>query len=387
MDAMHTGNEEATYHWIDPAAIPDLSGKKIILFGAGKGGEEFLHYAKARRLACAVLAVADNDQSFWGRSWQGLEVVPPTALPSFVFDQVVITSISGPEAISGQLRDLGCTEQQLLAVGRYPLTYQNNFRFLISHLEDLSWLNGRRCLTIGPGGFLGLEVLLYCLGAAKVCAIDKFAFGVEYPAIRRRWPEYEGVRSFLYNLDIDPDLKERAGQRFSGLFHSREQEDRHMDATKVEYLHPEDVEALSAGSSTCDVVFSHAVLEHVRNPARAVEEMYRVLRPGGRAIHKIITEDHRCFSSVEGYTPFSFRQYSEEEWNTVTRDKFYQNRLLPVDWLQLHLEKGFRLEKFEVENHLSLSPREMAGFHETFRHYSPEEASQVNPVIVAEKAE
>ncbi len=299
---------------------------------------------------------------------------------------MVITSISGREAISRQLLDLGCTGQQLLAIGRYPLTYQNNFRFLLSHLEDLSWFNGRHCLSVGPGGFLGLETLLYCLGAAKVCAIDKFAFGVEYLAISRRWSEYEGVRRFLEALDIDPDLKERAGQRFSGLFQVREKDRRQIDATKVEYLHPEDVEELSAGSSTCDLVFSHAVLEHVRNPARAVEEIYRVLRPGGRAIHKIITEDHRCFSSVEGYTPFSFRQYSEEQWNTVTRDKFYQNRLLPVDWQKLHQEKGFRLDKFEVENHPSPSAREIAGFHETFRHYSTEEASQANPVIVAEKA-
>lgn len=280
MEGMNAKAEERAYHWIDPAAIPDLSGKKIILFGAGKGGEEFLRYAKERRFACAVLAVADNDQSFWGRSWQGLEVVPPKALPSFAFDQVVITSISGPEAISRQLLDLGCTSQQLLAIGRYPLAYQNNFRFLISHLEDLSWLNGRRCLSVGPGGFLGLEVLLYCLGAAKVCAIDKFAFGVEYPAIRKSWPEYQGVRIFLENLDIDPDLKERAVKRFSGLFYSQENELRHLDATKVLYLYPEDVEELFAGLSTYDLVFSHAVLEHVRNPARAVEEIYRVLRPG-----------------------------------------------------------------------------------------------------------
>ncbi len=42
-----------------------------------------------------------------------------------------------------------------------------------------------------------------------------------------------------------------------------------------------DVYALPFSDATFDRVFSHALIEHVADPQRAVSEMYRVLKPGG----------------------------------------------------------------------------------------------------------
>ncbi|MEI7730598.1 MAG: class I SAM-dependent methyltransferase [Verrucomicrobiota bacterium] len=59
-----------------------------------------------------------------------------------------------------------------------------------------------------------------------------------------------------------------------------------------------------------DVVFSSQVIEHLHNARLFVEEMYRVLKPGGTAI---VASENLCsilntFAMAMGYTPFSLMQ-------------------------------------------------------------------------------
>lgn len=46
----------------------------------------------------------------------------------------------------------------------------------------------------------------------------------------------------------------------------------------------ENAEHLSFPADTFDIVYSHGVLHHTVHPAQAIDEVYRVLKPGGRAI-------------------------------------------------------------------------------------------------------
>ena len=59
-----------------------------------------------------------------------------------------------------------------------------------------------------------------------------------------------------------------------------------------------------------DVVFASQVIEHLHNTRLFIEEMYRVLKPGGTAI---VTSENlcsllNCIALVLGYTPFSLMQ-------------------------------------------------------------------------------
>src|SRR5260370_6962156 len=49
-------------------------------------------------------------------------------------------------------------------------------------------------------------------------------------------------------------------------------------------------------SSTFDLIYSHAVLEHVHAPKQVLSEMLRLLRPGGYTSHQIDTRNHLDFS-------------------------------------------------------------------------------------------
>ena len=52
-------------------------------------------------------------------------------------------------------------------------------------------------------------------------------------------------------------------------------------------LRHEDVERLSFAGASFDLVVSNDVLEHVAEPAAALGELYRVLRPGGELIFSV----------------------------------------------------------------------------------------------------
>ncbi|HMJ90276.1 MAG TPA: class I SAM-dependent methyltransferase [Candidatus Acidoferrum sp.] len=58
----------------------------------------------------------------------------------------------------------------------------------------------------------------------------------------------------------------------------------------------QNAEELTLPDSTFDFVYSHGVLHHTPHPARAIDEVWRVLKPGGRAI--IMLYHKRSFNYV-----------------------------------------------------------------------------------------
>ncbi len=69
----------------------------------------------------------------------------------------------------------------------------------------------------------------------------------------------------VYGLEYDHARAVEAGERNTGI----------INAAGEELPYP---------SNTFDLILSHEVLEHVQDDFKAVEEMVRVLKPGGRAV-------------------------------------------------------------------------------------------------------
>jgi 2-polyprenyl-3-methyl-5-hydroxy-6-metoxy-1,4-benzoquinol methylase len=61
-----------------------------------------------------------------------------------------------------------------------------------------------------------------------------------------------------------------------------------LKIAEQDYAHPkiswekEDITSLSFAENSFDTIISCETIEHVQNPARAIQELYRVLRPGGK---------------------------------------------------------------------------------------------------------
>lgn len=79
---------------------------KIILFGCGQGGQMA---AKWLPSGCHLLAFADNNQTRWGTSVQGIPVISPAQIPAYAPDLVWITVLNKEASadIKKQLMDLG----------------------------------------------------------------------------------------------------------------------------------------------------------------------------------------------------------------------------------------------------------------------------------------
>lgn len=110
--------------------------------------------------------------------------------------------------------------------------------------------------------------------------------------------------------------------------------------------------------ATFDVVWSHSVLEHVRDPGQVLDEVKRVLRPDGVQLALIDLQDHygdrRTPSSMYG-----FLRYSERLWWAMTSNRSsYCNRLRASDWRRVVAAHGFEIISEETTEATGVSVAE-----------------------------
>ncbi|MBN1814987.1 MAG: class I SAM-dependent methyltransferase [Anaerolineae bacterium] len=109
--------------------------------------------------------------------------------------------------------------------------------------------------------------------------------------------------------------------------------------------------------TTFDAVFSFAVLEHVREETLAeyIQDLYRLLKPGGYSIHEIDLKDHLyyCDSSA---SPKNYLRYSDRVWRRHFESEFYYvNRVQRAEWLEMFRAAGLELvEELSVSHHLNV---------------------------------
>lgn len=97
-----------------------------------------------------------------------------------------------------------------------------------------------------------------------------------------------------------------------------------------------------------DIVWSHTVYEHLRFPSTTVKETFRVLKPGGIAVHHVDMRDHLILDE-ENENTFNMLQYKEPLWNSMSWNRsIYVNRLRVSDWIKVHEEAGFAVTVHET---------------------------------------
>ena len=90
--------------------------RNVVIFGSSQGGLRAKELAS--RCGWRVAYFVDNNQTSWNTIAHGVEVKAPSALAARDFDLVVIASVTGRQALSSQLDDMG-------------LSYGSNYAFFL----------------------------------------------------------------------------------------------------------------------------------------------------------------------------------------------------------------------------------------------------------------
>lgn len=93
-------------------ALPDLRNKRIVVFGAGAGGQQALERLAAIGVSHQVVAIVDNDRARKGQRLAGHPVTTFAELPRDAYDRIVIASLHGLPSISSQLSTAGLVDSR-----------------------------------------------------------------------------------------------------------------------------------------------------------------------------------------------------------------------------------------------------------------------------------
>jgi len=162
-------------------------------------------------------------------------------------------------------------------------------------------LVGRRVLEIGPGATLGVALLFAAHGAAEVVCVDRFESERD-DALNRA--VYAGI---VASLQGEARRRAQACLDETGI----------IRRGTIRYNFGQPVEEIERvfDPASFDLIVSRAVLEHVYWPEQAWRSMDRVLRPGGRMLHKV---DFRCHSFYEHRHPLHFLTVSDWLWRWLS---------------------------------------------------------------------
>lgn len=373
-----------SYNWLNLYEIPEIQNDRVILFGAGAGSEDLLNYINFNDIKTDIVCITDNDTSLHGKLFKDYSIIAPEDIKGIDFDKILVTSVSGRDAISKQLIDHGYVEdKQFYLVGKFPSSPVQIFEKYFNSDERIELLADTICLNVGPGGLLGFEVLLYCFGAKKIISIDKNSFGISYPDVTSIYNDYVYIEKYLENYQ-DVLKRDILLKRFSSLFLKHDGKIK-IDENKILFQLSTDLCETNLRTRKFDFVFTSGVLEHVENPKKAVMEIYRILKYGGISVNNIITQDHRSFSCVSGYDPVSFRVYTHKEWDALSKKKFFQNRMLPVEWRNLFNSTFMQDCNYFVDDYFEVDNEKYLAFDDSFKGFSLQELSELNCFLVSEK--
>lgn len=175
---------------------------------------------------------------------------------------------------------------------------------------------GASVLEIGPGDNVGVLLLFLVHGAGRAWAVDKY-YALRDPETERQ----------IY-LELRQGLSVEMRQRFDEIVDLQHGQVR-FDTSRLSVVHGLDAGKLeqALADASVDLVLSRAVLQEIRDITPALCALDRVLKPGGRMIHKIDLRDHGMFSAL-GFHPREFLTISEGVYRWMSDDGKHNRKML-----------------------------------------------------------
>lgn len=259
----------------------------------------------------------------------------------------------------------------------YDLKIFNGIHKVLS--QYIAQKNNLKFLHLGAGNSLGLELMLSLKGEyQEVVAYepfyDKFDLIETWNNYRRLFEKLNSYGEVLLHekFVLDPYISELD----KGTWKVNETTI-HVDSDRL-------FEDNLIAESTFDVIYSNAVLEHVRDPLKTITECRRILKPGGLAVHQIDLRDHEDFDN-----PLEFLKVSAEEWveRMAYRGGSYLNRWRSCNYIEGLQQNGFEIELFKSDKKLAKEDvlKELPYFADEFQSISVEDHRILSCFIIARK--
>lgn len=198
----------------------------------------------------------------------------------------------------------------------------------------------------GPYSPLGTSAVMYLNGMESCVAIDKHGADNQRSAEAlydllaacalepKRWnmtsQKQENYLNRLYSFDIkalkDGDLNKGIAK------------------TLLNYTLG-DLENIPIANETISLVSSRATLEHIFDFRKGMQELYRIMKPGGVSFHSVDLTDHRAYKDPERFNMWSFLQ-EDKSWSDSLC-----NRLRAHEILEIAKSVGFSIDVLGTESH------------------------------------
>ena len=355
--------------------LANSTADRMILFGAGGWGEVLLEELENRMVSLPIL-FADNDRTKHGKRLRDRPVISPHELDP-VRDLVLITTISAGDQVSAQLeshgflRGINYFEVMENLDDSCPISVVNGFLDLIGSVKDL------KILHIGPGGHLGVEMLLNAFGAC-------FVHAVEFHSFRLKYPDVTEVAHFYLNLQKKIETYQATDFHQLKLL-TRRNGKIMINPDKIRLLHPCSVTALPFQDNSFDLVLHHLVFEHVLEPEKGYEEIWRVLKPGGRTAGFVNPQDHRSMGGPAGYHPLKFLEHSREEWYSLSKRLNVHNQMTTPEHREMIKAAGFQITRWQTNHRIEITDEMWESFDPMFHPLNRDEVGILSFSFVAEK--
>lgn len=196
----------------------------------------------------------------------------------------------------------------------------------------------------GPYSPLGVSAVMYLNGVENAFAFDTRDSDHERTAEAlydllvacalepRRWNiQNQNLEKFfgrLYSFDV---VALRRGNLSGGIAN-----------TRLRCLIG-NLECIPLADETVSLVSSRATLEHILDFHKGMQELYRIMRPGGVSFHSIDLADHRIYRKPDQYNMWSFLTEAEN-WSDGLC-----NRLRAHEILTIAKSVGFNVDVVGVE--------------------------------------
>lgn len=220
----------------------------------------------------------------------------------------------------------------------FSSVYASDSQCLNSRFEELKELlecsgidiREKSVLELGPGNSYALAFGFLIHGARKYTMVDKFPRMFESDYQRRFLAREIEFFERVYDRDLS-DVVDNCV----------------VNKEKVVFFENGADRLKDIDDGSIDILLSNSVLEHVKNIDSAIDEMKRVIRPGGVMVHFVDLRDHYNFNN-----PLLFLKYSDRAWNTLlTKEGYsYTNRWRADEYLVAFESRGFEIVSFDKES-------------------------------------